>query len=120
MSTHLTSAVERLIGRSGSTITVKRTTGTLDPVTSTRSAGEQTVSTAAVFTRSMQRSYKGDPLSTGEAYYSVPASPFAGVFTPRDADLVVDGTAEYRVMAVRTRRRSGTVFGYRLYVGGVV
>ncbi|HZR80360.1 MAG TPA: hypothetical protein VFD92_04610 [Candidatus Binatia bacterium] len=120
MSSYLGSSIERLRRRTGFTITVKRKTGAFNRVTATRASGEQSVSTPATYTRGLQRSIKGDPLTSAQAYYGVPSAPFVGVFEPRDSDLVVDGSSEYRILSVEPQRRGADVVGYRLYVGGVV
>lgn len=120
MGRHLASAVERQNRRMGAPVTVRRKVGALDPVTSKRtSATEIQVETAGFLVRPVQRSAKGDPLSTEEAYYQVPIGPFRGVFTPQDGDLVIDSFGESRVLSVRTHFLGGQPYAYRLYVSGV-
>jgi len=119
MNSHLPSSIDRLLRRHGSAITVRRSTGALDPVTSIRAAGTTDVQTKAVLRKRVQRSQKGDPISSEEVFYLVSPTAFAGIFEPRDADLVIDGTAKSRVMSVRTRQRAGVVLAYELHVGGV-
>lgn len=120
MSHHLASAVERQFRRVGSNLTVRRTVGPLDPVTSTRpSTATLEVETVGYLRKRTQKSLKGDPLSTEEVYYLVPVAPFADAFVPRDSDLVNDGQTESRVLSVRTRERGGRAFAFELYVSGI-
>lgn len=113
-------AVERLIYRNGVPVTVRRKVGTLDPVTSTRAGvKELEVTTVGVRPQSAQRSAKGDPLSTQDAYYLVPLSPFADAFTPADGDLVIDDSSESRILMVRTKNIRGRDVAYQLFVSGV-
>jgi predicted nucleic acid-binding protein len=120
MAHHLGKAVRRQVHRVGAFVTVRRTVGTLDPVTSTRpSTTLLEVETVGVLRRRTQRSMKGDPLSTEDVFYLVSAEPFKGAFVPRDADLVRDAQGESRILSVRTRERSGGAIAYELYVSGV-
>lgn len=113
-------ATERQIRRVGAPVTVRRVSGGLDPVSSTRTSPiTLDVNTVGVFRRPVQRSMQGDPLSTQETFYLVPASAFEGVFTPKDADLVIAGEVESRILAVRTRTIRGRVSLYELHVAGV-
>lgn len=112
--------IEGLIRRRGTPVTVRRTVGTHDPVTSTRTVSQVLqVETRGILRRPTQRSMKGDPLSTQETYYLVQASSFHGMFVPKDSDLVIDKKRESRILAVRTREERGCAIAYELYVGGV-
>lgn len=120
MGRHVARAVEKMIRRIGSRpVAVRTSRGDLDPVTSTRTAVELQVETIAALLRDTQRSAKGDPLSTEEVYYLVPAPPFRGQFVPADADLVIEGLTESRILSVRTHQVGGCVAAYKLYVSGV-
>lgn len=121
MPLHSAAAVSRALFRNGVAVSVRRKAGTLDLVTSRRtSAAEIQVDTIGVRRRDTQRSKLGDPLSTVDAYYLVPLSPFRGVFEPRDGDLVLSGDTEYRVLSVRKRFAGrGEAIGYELAVSGV-
>lgn len=112
--------IRKLIGRNGRPVSVRRTAGAMDMVTSTRPATAQLqVDTKGVPTRPEQRSERGDPLTTLNAYYLVMAEPFEGQFEPRDGDLVLDGASETRVLGVRPQYDGCRVIAYRLMVSGV-
>lgn len=112
-------SIERLIRRNGVPVTVRRTDGSVNQVTSTRTKLELQVETMAVRPQPIQRSAKGDPLSTQEAHYLVPISAFYGSFTPRDGDLVIDDTSESRILAVRKKNVGGKDVAFQLFVSGV-
>src|SRR5438105_14831286 len=113
--------MERRIRRRGAPVTIRRKVGALNSVTSMRSpSSELEVTTIGWRRRRVERSAKGDPLSTEEVYYVVPAGAFRDLFAPRDSDLVMDGQAESRVLFVRSREGAGgVVVSHELYVSGV-
>lgn len=112
-------SIERLIRRNGVPVTVRRTTGAVDQVTSTRTTQELEVQTIGVRPQPVQKAAKGDPLSTQEAAYLVPISAFCGRFEPRDGDLVIDDGSESRVLAVRKKGVRSRDVAYQLVVSGV-
>lgn len=112
-------AFERLLRRDGEPVTVRRTVGSFDVVTSVRTetAGLQ-VETVGVLRRPTQKSTEGGALLTDTMYYLVPTPPFRGAFEPQDADVVIAGTVEARVQSVRKRVMRGEAVAYELHVSG--
>lgn len=122
MALHRGPSIGGLLERTGTPLTIRRKTGALNPVTSTRdSAVELQVETVGYLRRPTQVSKQGDPLSTTNAYYMVKAAPFRDAFVPKDADLVIDAQLglEARVLSVRPRVIKGELFAYQLFVSGV-
>lgn len=113
-------SIERLIRRNAVPVTVRRKVGPLNPRTSMRDpAVELEVTTVGVRPQSVQKSAKGDPLSTQDAYWLVPISAFRDAFEPRDGDLVLDDGSESRILFVRKKNIGGVDVAYQLYVSGV-
>lgn len=116
---HRARAIERQIRRVGTPVTVRRSVGSFDAVTSTRTeTAVLEVETKAQLRRRTNKGTEGGALLTDEVYYLVPAPPFRGQFTPQDADVVVAGTIEARVTSVRTRQHAGCAVAYELHVSG--